>query len=69
MTTCPNCGGERVHRTVARMMYAPTDYTVRRYLAGYYSCLDCWCRFDGITDPPGLNLPVGVIAREEASDD
>lgn len=65
MTTCPNCGGERVHRVEARI---PGGW------AGYNSCWDCWHCWDGFTEPLGLTLPVGVIARgldamEEASDD
>lgn len=66
---CPVCGGRRVHRTVARMSYRIEGVGTQWYHAGYYTCLDCWHRWDGITDPPGLTLPAGVIAREEARRD
>ena len=64
--TCPHCGSERVHRTVERMVHLCANNILARHLAKYLTCLKCQYRWDGITEPLGLPLPIGVVAREEA---
>lgn len=57
MTTCPNCGGKRVIRLVARVPGGQV---------GYNFCPACWARWDGVGNKPRLPMPLYVIAREEA---
>jgi hypothetical protein len=59
--TCPRCGSIRVYREEQRVPLCIGAMAV--IPAGWYSCRDCWYKWDGIIDGGRGMLPAGVVAR------
>ena len=61
MTTCPKCGRERIKRDVRRVR--PNGKFVD---AGWYVCLNCWHKWDGVTkDGSPFTIPY-IVPRWKA---
>ena len=58
MNTCPECKGGRIKRDTHRVRSNGKLVGV-----GWYVCLDCWHKWDGVTqDDSPLTVP-GVVPR------
>jgi len=68
-TTCPNCGAgpDRVFYSSKRVpiegLPVSRDSTT---ICCWWTCLDCWCKFDGAVDHKDGILPPGVLPRKKS---
>ena len=67
---CPRCGQGRTYRETRRVERRVV--TLENYgepdghtWAGWWVCLDCWYKFDGVVDERGGVLPAGVVGRDD----